>query len=290
MSDLQIVTGFAILLSGYAQLQCDLLALNWLIILELAWFSCLTHLSCLTIIPGYLHFHSSQRSWRLLAMGVLVVLLFVGFLSTAYPSYRELTDMTVIETETHIIQTPYALCVFSCHLDTVHYEVQNVQLSFFWTPLLSACFILVAFISRVIKVHEYLSTKTSRVEALIGDGGRIVLRIIYNAFFTQCDALSLKRSFGYRPILAVFLTLRFFMDMWTSITFEVCIPRNNSRHSRLYTKIFWVCLALSWGIWQLFHKVTGFSSEYWKFGQIVSVIMLLAPVISIIGASGESEF
>ena len=83
MSDLQIVTGFAILLSGFAQLQCGLVAFEWRAIIDLAWFSCLTHLSCLTMLRGYLYAHTFERLWRLFAMGSLVTLLAVGLLFTA---------------------------------------------------------------------------------------------------------------------------------------------------------------------------------------------------------------
>jgi hypothetical protein len=63
MSDLQIVTGFAILLSEFAQLQSGLAALKWRTILDLAWFSCLTHLSCLTMLLRDGHAYDITSCW-----------------------------------------------------------------------------------------------------------------------------------------------------------------------------------------------------------------------------------
>lgn len=229
MSDLQIVTGFAILLSGYGQLRCGLSAVDWRIILELGWFPCLTHLSCLTIMPGYLHFHSYQRTWRLLAMGILVILLAVGFLSMANPSYQYLGVNGI---QPHRVTSPLAICVFSCHLksnpqsslDNIVNHWPGVFIyDYFWTPVLSAVFLLVAFISRVVKVHKYLSEKASQTQGLLDKGGRHILRVIFDAFFARCDARGLRRSLAYRPILAAFLTLRFFVELWTSLAFEVRI-------------------------------------------------------------------
>lgn len=54
MSDLQILTGISILISGYAQLECGLSCYHWQVLVYLAWFSSLTHLSCLTLLRNYL--------------------------------------------------------------------------------------------------------------------------------------------------------------------------------------------------------------------------------------------
>src|SRR5450756_2077760 len=47
-SDQQLVTGIGILVSGYTQLHCSLSIYHWQIIVYLAWFSSLTHMTTLT--------------------------------------------------------------------------------------------------------------------------------------------------------------------------------------------------------------------------------------------------
>lgn len=83
MSDLQIVTGLSILTIGLVQLESGLAAYQWLFIVELAWISCLTHLSCLTLLRNHLSRHTSERLWRLIAIGTLTTLVTYGLLSTA---------------------------------------------------------------------------------------------------------------------------------------------------------------------------------------------------------------
>ncbi|KAL4915264.1 hypothetical protein BDW62DRAFT_188963 [Aspergillus aurantiobrunneus] len=105
MSDLQLGTGTAILISGYSQLRCGLYSYHWLVIGRLAWFSSLTHLSCLTFLRNYLYNQKPQRQWRLLFMFVLVIMLITAMVSTG--SY---------DIEGFSFALPrggYAICLFS---------------------------------------------------------------------------------------------------------------------------------------------------------------------------------
>ena len=81
-SDQQIVTGIALLASGYSQLSSGLDAYHWQIIVYLAWFSSLTHLTTLTVLRNYFQDHPATRTWRLILMIVTVSLLGVALLPT----------------------------------------------------------------------------------------------------------------------------------------------------------------------------------------------------------------
>ncbi|KAK9847366.1 hypothetical protein MYU51_019519 [Penicillium brevicompactum] len=65
MSDVQIITGISIIVSGAAQLKCGISTHQWQVLVYLAWFSSLTHLSCLTLLRNYLHQRPAERIWRL---------------------------------------------------------------------------------------------------------------------------------------------------------------------------------------------------------------------------------
>ncbi|KAG7004937.1 hypothetical protein G7Y79_00022g051580 [Physcia stellaris] len=52
-SDTQVVTGMAILLTGYIQLPSGISSYHWQVIVDLAWFSTLSHLATLTALRGY---------------------------------------------------------------------------------------------------------------------------------------------------------------------------------------------------------------------------------------------
>ncbi len=73
-SDQQLVTGIALLVSGYAQLQYGIPAYHWQIIVYLAWFSSLTHLITLTLLRQYFRDNPAIRSWRAFFMFATVIM------------------------------------------------------------------------------------------------------------------------------------------------------------------------------------------------------------------------
>ncbi|KAJ5522095.1 hypothetical protein N7527_006210 [Penicillium freii] len=107
MSDVQIITGISIIVSGAAQLKCGISTHQWQVLVYLAWFSSLTHLSCLTLLRNYLHQRPAERIWRLFCMFVLVVLLILAFLPTA--NYRWQYGYSAKSTGRPALQD-YAIC------------------------------------------------------------------------------------------------------------------------------------------------------------------------------------
>ena len=81
-SDQQVVTGLALLLSGYSQLSSGLSVYHWQIIIYLAWFSSLTHMTTLTILRQLFHDSHEVRIWRLVLMSLMIVMLCIGLLPT----------------------------------------------------------------------------------------------------------------------------------------------------------------------------------------------------------------
>lgn len=83
-SDLQMLTGFAILISGYTQLHTGLAVYHWQIVVDLAWFSSITHLTTLTCLRHYFREHPTPRIVRLMCMGIIAVMLTCALGSTGY--------------------------------------------------------------------------------------------------------------------------------------------------------------------------------------------------------------
>lgn len=81
-SDQQIVTGIALLSSGYSQLSSGLDVYHWQILVYLAWFSSFTHLTTLTVLRDYFQDHPATRLWRIVLMIVTVSLLGIALLPT----------------------------------------------------------------------------------------------------------------------------------------------------------------------------------------------------------------
>ena len=83
LSDVQIVTGIAILISGYYSATRGLSGYHWKMMVRVAWFSTITHLAALSCLRTYLHEYKFKRAIRLLLMLCLAVMLIVATLVTA---------------------------------------------------------------------------------------------------------------------------------------------------------------------------------------------------------------
>ena len=84
-SDQQVLTGLAILISGYVQLGCRGLAVyHWQIVVDLAFFSSVTHLTTLTCLRTYFQTRNFLRRIRLIFMGILATMLGCALWSTGY--------------------------------------------------------------------------------------------------------------------------------------------------------------------------------------------------------------
>jgi hypothetical protein len=204
MGDLQLITGFSILISGAVQLKCGLTIYEWQIIVYLAWFSCLTHLSCLMVLRNHLYVHTFGRTWRLIAMGVLAVLLIIGILPTA--NYGEMRYSGPTPSE-------YAKCYLKLQAPS------GIPL---FSVILSILTIAIGFISRVIKLHKVLSVRCwGKLRTRVSRRSRAILRAIYRWCTISGPVRGLGFCLVYRPLLAVFLVARFVLDAWVSMFVEV---------------------------------------------------------------------
>lgn len=220
VSDLQIVTGFAILVSGFVELRCGLAAYHWYFILNLAWFSCLTHLACLTLLRNYLYTRTLERLWRLLAMGALTTLLVVGLLSTGNPFWG---DGVISLNGDNGGNLPHTGAPAICYLGISDRHVGLLGLTF-WTTLVSALLIGLGFVSRVVKLHRSLSVAIfGQARLWLSIRARQLLRIVFEWSYEGSSRHSLRHSLCYRPLFALFLAARFLLDGWASVAFEVRI-------------------------------------------------------------------
>ena len=81
-SDQQLVTGIALLTSGYAQLHCGISCYHWQTVVYLSWFSSLTHLTTLTVIRQYFRDNPEARLWRAILMLTMFTMLGIALLPT----------------------------------------------------------------------------------------------------------------------------------------------------------------------------------------------------------------
>lgn len=80
MSDQQLITGLAIIISGYSQIRCGLSLYHWSMVTNLAWFSSMTHIASLPFLQSYLRKHNFLWYTRILLIFGLATMLAVGLL------------------------------------------------------------------------------------------------------------------------------------------------------------------------------------------------------------------
>lgn len=218
MSDLQIVTGLSILISGFAQLRCGLSAYHWQVLAYLAWFSSLTHLCCLTFLRNYLFNHPGQRLWRLVSMFIVVVMLVVALVPTGYFDWNN---------SFWPLQPPpssYAICFYGKKPPGPSPYGQRMVPNSYLSMIISSLLLLLGFITRVIRLHETLSVNfILRLRSFLSGIARKGLWRVHAWCRVQASPRSLQRSLIYHPLLGVFLMLRVSLDVYSSMLMEVII-------------------------------------------------------------------
>lgn len=258
MSDLQLATGLALLISGYTQLPCGLSVYHWSIISRLAWFSSLTHLSCLTLLRNYLHNNRAERQWRLLFMLILVIMLVTAMASTGGAG---LADPASNE---------YAICSFSI------YGHREVYVNRFGSMIILICLVLLGFVFRVIKLYRPVSLfVVENLRRHISHGSRKLLWGLYRWSGLPRGPRSFAGSILYYPALAWFLSMRLVADHFASMFFEV----------------YWLPASFLIGLFSLLQNLNILMEDNywdidtidnsWSFGQVVPVILLAVPLINI---------
>lgn len=213
MSDLQILTGTSILISGYVQLRCGLSAFHWQIIVFLAWFSSITHLSCLTFLRNHLYNRPVERAWRLVAMGLMLVMLLVGMVPTGGYNWRNIHHGSDDHPPPNPAPSDYAICYWR--------PAGNDDRLAFSTMVVSVLLLALGFIHRVVRLHKSLSVSVlGGFRTFCSTKTRGLLLRIYTTMGMETSGLTLKRLFLYRPLLALFLTAQALLDFGTP-----CSPR-----------------------------------------------------------------
>lgn len=157
LSDQQLVTGVAILIGGFSQIKCSLATFHWTMIVSLAWFSAVTHMSALTFLQAYVPDYKSILHLRLPLIFVLVILLVVA----RYPLAN--ADCTVNEP---------VLCCFNFPKHSSHLSDTTVYIG---GVAISQAALLLMLLSRMVKsysrssafVRKYLRSKPGKYCGMI---------------------------------------------------------------------------------------------------------------------------
>lgn len=217
------------LLSGFISLSrnpADLPLADWQVITNLAWFSNLTHQCGLIFLREHLHQNPTERLMRLIFMTILLVALITAMAPTA----------AAVQFDTYYGAQPStpAKCFFSKNITDALYHEGNInkgpvaQDGAFQITTISIVILGLSFVTRLLKLFE----TTSRFFA---DKIRARISRHFRKALASCVKLRLARpnhrpGFRFRivllenPLLACYLFLRIFADIYASVFSDVMMP------------------------------------------------------------------
>uniref|UniRef100_A0A4E9ENQ1 Uncharacterized protein n=1 Tax=Gibberella zeae TaxID=5518 RepID=A0A4E9ENQ1_GIBZA len=255
LSDIQIFTGISVLISGYMALNCGLSAYHWQLMVYLAWMASVTHLACLSFLRNYLMNRPDKRLWRVVLMFSVMILLAIAVGITGH-----------FELEGDAKEPAhFAVCYLRMPMDrsTVAFESMLKMILL----IIYGFFIRLAKMSRVLE--GYLREQGARLGQRSTDRqrGQSQSRPAWDP--RAGEGLKRLNILVIDPILiASFSLVNLHLDMFTSFVSEV----------------YWLTFSLIWGTKRLFEtRQMGPEEENeWTFGQTLPLVLLIAPLATII--------
>ncbi|PVH69724.1 hypothetical protein DL98DRAFT_598415 [Cadophora sp. DSE1049] len=279
-SDQQAITGIAILTSGFSQLASGLSSYHWINIVNLAWFSSLTHLTILTMLRAHLQQHRALRTWRLISMAVMAIMLSCGLWSTGY----FLRIDPVVADGLGVRSTPFefpAWCLFHPGQPWADSSTGS-PLSHIYNTAYVVCpltLLTVTYLSRValvfLKNTAWLEENLRKRPREKVDEWPLLQQHRRRLFYSpSIESLMIIRTIYSKLVFSIFVVLLATFDLYSSMLWEIT----------------WLAFALAWGSVRIFHsrtlvQVRGSEAlveeNVWGFGQVLAVMILALPLVSL---------
>ena len=212
-SDQQCITGIAILLSGYSQLLNlqnvkPMTVYNWRMVVDLAWFSSITHLTTLTCLRHYFRQRRALSVFRIACMTVNAVILAVSIGPTGWQIFDAGKP---------------AWCLFdSSWISTVGDSSSIVYNSLYMS--ITATFLVFSSLTRIIQLCPYKSTIRRYSNNLLTFPITIsdrLRRSMRQLVLQSPRTLLFVHRLVYRLVLTVHCLLKAVFDLYSSMLWEV---------------------------------------------------------------------
>lgn len=221
MSDFQLVTGLSIMISGYTQLRCGLSVYHWRKIIQLAWFSSITHFCCLTFLRRYFIHHKRAQIWRIPAMCTLVILLTFALIPTA--RYSWYFDGSMSHEEVIRFVSEPAICkFFPKSSDLTSSSRAGIQ-----RAGISITLLIVGMSVRLCRLYQASTDFCLSARRWCSRTSRSFLLQVHRRCKMNSPYAASITIFLYRPLLTGFLCLRILTDVTTAMAFEVSHVTDN---------------------------------------------------------------
>ncbi|EJT78450.1 hypothetical protein GGTG_03550 [Gaeumannomyces tritici R3-111a-1] len=298
MSDVQLLTGLAVLVSGFFSLQCGspngppISAYHWQMVVNLAWFSIIVHLASLSVLHTHLRRSPRMRLLRFTLSLLLLVLLLVAIGPTAFFNWRGpwinskigaagfVYDPNTSFSVSAANMSSSAICYFDFSYGFSKFNQISSELSIKFSETLAAQEVILSmtllvsvFATRTVKLFKPLSSAfNSSLRRFASKALRSVFTTLLRSTFPSKSTpirLQLWRSLFLWPCVAVFYWARILADALTSQLFEVVA----------------ILFSLLWGTLKLF-DLRGYSPALYEeeskftFGQVLPVLLLVGSAFS----------
>ncbi|KAM5362164.1 hypothetical protein ACJZ2D_012686 [Fusarium nematophilum] len=230
LSDIQIFTGIAILISGYSSLTCGLSAYHWKLVVYLSWLAAVTNFAALSFLRNHLSNNPDKRLWR---VSLILLMLFSLVVAIGLTSHFDWSDGGSPEA------AHFAICYFHEGLDMSTEAFQSMVL-----VVLLLCY---GFCIRLAKMSRAFEGRIRRMSALCREKSTRRERA-NDAGTGEWDSRWGRGGFMGRA------------------------------------RVLWLSFSLLWGTKRLFStRIDGPAEEDdWTFGQILPLLLLLAPLAAIL--------
>jgi hypothetical protein len=205
MSDLQLLTGLAIMISGFAQLPCGISTYHWQRIVNTAWFACVTHLSCLTFLRDHLLNNRITQLWRVPGMIVLTSMIIYALTTTSRYDQGGNGPTSFDQ----------AICFLGPFFDSS--STDGIR------GLISIVFLGFGMINRIRRLYHAPNVIMTKLRIWISHKARGFLMQVYGQGSADSFVACLAAVLVYRQLLTIFLMVRLLTDGLTSMAFEVTL-------------------------------------------------------------------
>lgn len=254
LSDLQLVTGIALLVTSLIECQASLY--TQLVVSASAWFSCTTHLATLSFLDRYLQQHPRLRIFRIVCMMVIGIGALIsqgmtlGYLTSS--ALYSVSFSCILQHHANqddkIVEGTFVLTNLALWLSLIRGYAQRVTLLFFreWT-------------TRITTANSFLSCLLARALRVPGSQSKrsALLSRMKDQDISRIDLFLLARS---ESKCAAWYTIA---ETFLLGSFGVCQ------------------LILLWSGWSGSVKNLLSDSNSWGFGQIIPLLLLILPILTV---------
>ena len=264
-SDQQVITGIAILAAGYFK-RCTISVYHYQVVVYLAWMSSSTHLVTLTVLRGYLREAPSIRTWRVVGMSLLFVMLFVALVPTGATNWSTLA-VGVAPDGGSVNVTASAIVPAQCFWEEKYWAGWDSYAVASYFLLLSS---YIARAGALFASSEAFSRKWLREKP-----GRLLKRALDSSVHYAMAGAQKRinlRKIPYIVLLATFALTLAVYDIYASF----------------FASLIYLLLMLAFGSYQVFYPRSlipaGMVSaeNSWGFGQLIPLLLLTLPLLTVL--------